>query len=257
MTDVEDDTEDEVVTDEGSATIDSIFEPESETEQVAEESTGETEAEESTGETESDEPEPPSGEETSEETAQDSDEMVGLKAALAAEREKRRAAEEKLAAQEPPEPAEVPDPVEDPEGYKKHLEDERAESEYKMRASISRTMMLQTHEDFAEKEGVFMEMTNEDPSLVQKLVAAENPALFAYEKAKEHLKIKQLLDPEYFNAQVEAKAKEIVEKMQEGESKTVIPDVPDLTQASAAGANNSEQKVALVSEPEELFPSDD
>jgi len=50
----------------------------------------------------------------------------------------------------------------------------------------SRSKVLEEKEDFTEMEKVFEIMTLSDPDLIQKMIYHENPAMFAYETAKEY-----------------------------------------------------------------------
>lgn len=197
------------------------------------------------------EAEPPSAERPSDDTASQ-DEVQGLKAALAAERKKRQDAEAAAAAKV--EPEKTPDPIEDPEGYKASLEKQAEQSGYRLRADISRSVMLSLHDDYAEKEAEFMALAENDPTLVTKLQAADNPAKFAYDTAKEHAEVQKLRDPAYIDELAKQKANEILKQMGIDPDKKANPAlaVPNATQAPAAGKNN-DQEVSELTEIGQLF----
>ena len=227
-------------------TISELFEPPPEGDDTGE---PETPAEEPADEEGA---EPPAAEQPPDDTA--SQEAAGLKAALAAERKKRQELEAKLQA----EPEKLPDPVEDPEGYAAALEQRQAESAFKQKADLSREVMMSIHDDYGDKEAVFMQMAESDPSLVGKLHAAANPAKFAYDTATDHLEVQKLRDPEYLDKLATEKAKEMLKNMGVDPEKGIDPDkpaqvVPDATRAPAAG-KNTDPAVSEISEIGELFP---
>lgn len=199
------------------------------------EDTGETEtAEQAEPETETPKEEPESAPPADEE----SKEIVGIKAALNAERKKRQELEEKLRAQQ--EPEKIPDPVEDPEGYAAHLEFKQVAASYQLRAEISRSFMAEMKPDYAEKEAVFLELANTRPDLIAKIQSHPNPAKFAYDTAAEHLEIQKLRDPKHIESLVAEKAKALMEQMlkdQKTDKPVTALDVPDPSKAAAAGAN--------------------
>lgn len=166
-------------------------------------------------------------------------EELGLKAALAAERRRRQEAEGKLREKAA---AKAPDPIEDPEGYANHLRAENGRNEFKTKIALSRDLMIDTREDFIEKEKVFMGLVADeegnitDESLFRKFQNAPNPARFAYNHAKEHLEVQELKSPEY-----REKLKAEIRAELEAEGKVKKPksatEVPDLTKATAAASN--------------------
>lgn len=230
-------------TQEPDTTIGELFQPEPETDEgTGEESTVEETAEDSPTETaEVAEESPPPGEEQPSANEAQASEIAGLKAALAAERKKRQAAEESV---------KPPDPVEDPEGYAAHLENRQAQSEWKLKAEISRSVVASLKDDYAEKEKVFVEMAETNPSLIQQMRASENPAMFAYDVATEHLEVQQLRDPAYIDKLVEEKAKALIAEMSDGK-KTAL-DVPNVQSMAAAG-KNSDKSVEEITEIKDLF----
>lgn len=178
-------------------------------------------------------------------------EETGLKAALTAERRKRQEAEEKLREKETK--TKIPDPIEDPEGYANHLRVENGKVEFKTRIALSRDLMMDAKEDFADKEKVFMELVSDadgniiDESLFRRFQESPNPARFAYNHAKEHLEILELKSPDY-----KEKLKAELRKELEEEMKSVsATQVPNLTKATAAGSNS--QKVEELTELSDMF----
>lgn len=224
-------------------TIDDLFE-ESEKPKAEPESKGETEVKaEAKAEAKTEEPA-----KTAAETPAAKEESVPIKA-LTEERRKRQEAEKraqeledkfKATAQD----TKVPDPIEDPQGYAQYMEDKSNLDALRVKVNLSRDLMLDLKEDYAEKEQVFVELAKANPFLVQQMNASPNPAKFAYRTATEHLEVKKYKDPK-FQEQLRAELKEQIRKelleelKQEGKpGKKSALDVPDLTKATAAGKNS-------------------
>lgn len=221
-------------------TIDDLFK-----EPVQDSKVAETEEKAETEETEEAETkETRTSEEEEAETTSVEEKSVPIKA-YTEERRKRQEAEkraEELESQLKKEPeTKVPDPVEDPEGYKNYMEDSRHLDALKVKVSLSRDVMLDLKEDYAEKENVFVELARKNPFLVQQMNASPNPAKFAYQTAVEHLETEKLRDPKYKETLKEEIRKEILAELKAEpakDKKKSALDVPDLTQATAAGKNS-------------------
>lgn len=224
-------------------TIDDLFE-DSQDQPKAEavETKGETEEKvEAKAETKPEEPakteaEPPAAKE----------ESVPVKA-LTEERRKRQEAEkraqelEEKFKQAAPQEQKVPDPIEDPQGYAQYMEDKSNLDALRVKVNLSRDLMLDLKEDYAEKEQVFVELAKTNPFLVQQMNASPNPAKFAYKTAVEHLEVQKYKDPKFKDELKEQIRKELLAELQEkGEKpgKKSALDVPDLTKATAAGKNS-------------------
>jgi hypothetical protein len=249
MTDEIDTTQDKVEdTEVQNETIDDLFnaKPEAEVKaEAAEEAKGETETEETKVEAKAETKETAK---TEAETPAAEKESVPLKA-LTEERHKRQEAErraqdaEAKLKQASQEDKKVPDPVEDPEGYKQYMEDEANLNALRTKVSLSRDIMLDLKEDYAEKETVFVELAKTNPFLVQQMNASPNPAKFAYQTAVEHLDVQQYRDPKFrekLEAEIKAKVEADLKAQREGKQpdKKSALDVPDLTKATAAGKNS-------------------
>jgi hypothetical protein len=170
--------------------LDEIFEDETE-ESVTE--TEETEVKGETDETEtqeSDEPAPPADKESEE------PKLVPIAALHDKARrvQELREENEKLKSQIP-QTEQKPDMYEDPEAYEAWVE-AKAEEKFLLkqqaaeteRLETSRSEMLESHEDYVEKEDIFLFMVSKDPSLTDEMLSSSNPAKFAYEKGNEFLK---------------------------------------------------------------------
>ncbi len=170
-------------------------------------------------------------------------EETGLKAALAAERRRRQEAEGKLREKDAVK-AKAPDPIEDPEGYASHLRAENGRNEFKTKIALSRDLMIDTREDFIEKEKVFMGLVADeagnitDESLFRKFQNAPNPARFAYNHAKEHLEVQELKSPEY-REKLKAEIRAELEAERKEKKPKSATEVPDLTKATAAASNST------------------
>jgi len=203
--------------------VDNLFEDKSEetveTTEETEEVKGETEAE-------APESEPPSDEEPK---------LVPIAAMHDYKRkwQEEKEAREKAESLIPREEVKAPDMYEDPEGYKAWVRDEvvREEEEkninaLKTKVDSSRSAMLESKEDYEEKEKAFMMLTMYDQSLSDKMHSSEDPALFAYERGAEYL---ESLVPK-------ATTEEPVEA-EEPEEKAPIVKGPRLATATSMASN--------------------
>lgn len=150
------------------------------------------------------------------------------KAAYMSEKKKRQELERKLAEveQKP-----LPDAIDDPEGFSNALRSELATTAFSIKTELSQDLMRELHDDYDEKEAVFMELAQDNPSLVQELREASNPARFAYETAKKHEELQQLKDVDSYKAKLrkELEAELRKEIMGEKEAK----DAKEAEKASA------------------------
>lgn len=169
-----------------------------ETEQVAEHPQQEAVQEEETGVEAS---------QVAAETQQESepDEVKGLRAAAAAERKKRQELEAEreayrqeleLARQQL---AQRQHQEEEPTYIDEDVEKRLTATEAKLEAKVtdklimmSRELAIDRYPDYEEKEQEFVKLTRADPSLIDKMRASGNPALFAYKTANDHLQIQKL-----------------------------------------------------------------
>lgn len=196
--------------------------------------------------------------ETSEETttteaAPPAAEMVPT-AALLDERRKRQEAEDKLnevlASHEP-----VPDQYEDPEGHAAYIQRQQATG----KINGSRDTVMEIKEDYSEMESVFLGMVTDDrgnvtnQSLINQMNAAKSPALFAYNKAKEHKELERYSDPAA-RAKYETDLKEkLLNEIRAELGQKPLETVPNLTGATAT-AKNGPEIIPGAETVDELFP---
>lgn len=186
----------------------------------------------------------------------------GQLAAMLAERDKRKKAEAKVKELESRlEPETTPDPIEDPEGYAKYIEGKVDKSELQTRISLSRDVMSEIDPDYERLEGVFMSLVTDgegnitNDSLVSMFQKSANPAKFARDHAKEHLRIKELSDPKYLeNLKTEMRKTLLAEIAAEGkpDGKVSAVDMPDLTTATSVDSNSTPRVKNITLG--ELFP---
>lgn len=132
--------------------------------------------------------------------------------------------------------ANEPDPVEDPQGYKEYIKAKVLKEEREERINDSRSNALEKYEDYLEKEKVFMFLASQDPKLVEKMNASNDPAKFAYDQAQTY----QQEQREAIRAEIEAELKsseEVKPSKAEVRKKNAV-EMPDLTKAAAIGSNS-------------------
>jgi len=155
-------------------------------------------------------------------------------AALIDERHKRQEAERELAAlKEERDAVPRPDPSEDPEGAYNHLENRVASSLAETRIALARDMMMHSHDDYAEKEATFLKMAESNPQMVDDMLAADNPARFAYEMAGKQQDYDALKDVDGYKAKLREELK--AEVKAELEAETTVNAAGDARRAKAAG----------------------
>lgn len=178
---IDDELDDVFNDDDSEVTSEADFEVDTDTPLETEETGEEQETEEQETEEESKDETEEEVEEVEEEAetpaAEDSkeDDKIPV-AALKSERTKRQAAEQRVRELE-----------EKYEGVE-YTDEQRSNMN---RTAASRETMLEIVDDFEEKEEVFMKMAQDNPSLVTKMHAAKSPAKFAYDAAKEHMKLEE------------------------------------------------------------------
>lgn len=206
------------------------------------------------------------------EAEEDESEKTWTKTAYLDEKKKRQAIEKEFQEfkskgtgekkkEEAPEKENIPDIFEDPEGYTQYMDTKRARERYEDRANLSTELLIDKHgkEKVNEIFGVFDELVEINPELLEKIFTVANPAKFAFETVEKHLARKKFDDPDYeknleaslrkkilaeMNGETEeeeeveeaAEAKESkeTETKEEPKAKKKIVDVPDLINASSA-----------------------
>lgn len=106
------------------------------------------------------------------------------------ERVKRQELERKYAQPAPPaEPAKTF--YEDPDGYAKNLKDEVQKVAVNTRLNTAEMIARQKYTDFDDKTAVFAQLVSQTPGLVEKWLAAPDPAEFAYRTGLNHQRLEQ------------------------------------------------------------------
>lgn len=164
------------------------------------------------------------------------------------ERRKRQELERRLAAlegarqqqpQAPQEPAKTF--YDDPEGaLAKQMAEIRKEN-INTRLSTAELIARRHHPDFDEKIAVFNQIVEKTPGLIGQMIAAADPAEFAYGLGKSHMELQQAGSIEGLRAQieketrlkVEAEMKEKAEKL--AQERAALP--PSLSEARSTGVN--------------------
>ena len=112
-----------------------------------------------------------------------------------------------------------------------------------IKIGLARDLMMSQHDDYAEKESVFMQMTESNPVLVQQMLAANNPARFAYDMANKKAEMDQLSDIDAYKAKIR---EEVLAELKAKSAPS--SDIPDPSIVDAPGVS---ERVA-DSEPDDL-----
>jgi hypothetical protein len=94
-------------------------------------------------------------------------------------------------------------------------------------------MMIDRHDDYEEKEQIFIEYAKEHPELQQQALKSSNPAKFVYEEAKKFQEFQQIKDGTYVE-KLKAELKEQVRKELEAERSKTSGIRPSLAKESSA-----------------------
>lgn len=189
-------------------------------------------------------------------TADDSNSWT--KTAVLDERRKRQELEAKLAKYETGETEQTkqptrPDVLEDQEGAFRHTEGAIENRILQERINLSRELMLDKHEDYAEMETVFVDLARQNPHLVNEMNNSSNPAKFAYNKAQEHTAYQEYLktkDSDDYKDYLEAKKsgalieREVEDSPAEKRKKSAVK-VPDLINATSAKSGHADGEKSL------------
>lgn len=186
-----------------------------------------------------------------------SDELVP-KAAVLDERRKRQELERKIsqleAQQNPataaPEPKARPDVFENQDAAFAHIEERFEQRLLSQRIETSREDMQERHADYDEKELMFVELAQADPSLVAKMQAAARPAKFVYDHVVKHLQMQEMQDPDAYKAKLkeELRAELLAELESErsaaddAEATGKTPPPPQLVNRRSAERNPAKQE---------------
>ena len=197
-----------------------------EVEEVLDEAEETEESEEST-ESEGATTAQPESEETT--TDPEAKNLDWAKVAYLDEKRKRQELEKRLEALESggkqQEQGKGPDLFENPEEYLQNRE-------LRLKADISREMMMEARPDYKEKEDLFIALAKDDPTLVVKLRNAPNPAKFAYETATKHKALEEIGDPVKYREKIKA---ELIAEL----SKSAPKKKPSLANTTSVGGGVS------------------
>lgn len=141
----------------------------------------------------------------------------------------------------------IPDPIDDPVGYKNYVKDSLKQEMFLERVNETKAEMQAKHEDYPEMEKKFIELSNDNPALAQKLKQASNPAKFAYDTAKKHLDSQKYSDPNYLANLKEEMKKEILADLVKNQKTNSKPapnvDIPDLSNRTSVESNVTQKEV--------------
>ena len=139
-----------------------------------------------------------------------------------------------------------PDALDDPEAAIKYSQDQLEQQIWSQKVGLSESILKSMGDkfsDYDEKRSLFMDLAKDDPSLAQKLRNSDNPALFAYETATNHLKVKEFSNPDYEKNLREQIKKEILDEMSKGQqtsnnSNSSLPVVKGTSLTNTTGSKN-------------------
>lgn len=105
----------------------------------------------------------------------------------------------------------APNWFDDPEGAAKHQQSQMQKMLFERSAVMGQELMRSLHDDFDEMETKFFQMIDSNPQLQQGLLAAANPAKFAYETAKKAAEYDRMQNIDEYRSQLQREAEEKAE----------------------------------------------
>ena len=107
----------------------------------------------------------------------------------------------------------------DPEGHLEKQKQELRQAILSTRIQTSEAIAKSRHTDFDEKSAIFMELVKTVPSLVHQMLAAPDPAEFAYQTAKTHKELQEAGGIDALRKKIESETKATVRAEIEAELK--------------------------------------
>jgi len=165
-------------------------------------------------------------------------------AALMAERDKRKAAEQKWEQAQTEQNKEAPDVFEDQAGFTKHFEEKMETALFNQRANISEDLVRRERDDLDAKVERFNELKATNPQLVTQVQQASSPYHEIVDIVDNHERMEKLGDPKEFEAtlrtKIEAEMREKimgeVKNKAETEAKTRESIPTSLVKSSSKGS---------------------
>jgi len=236
--------------------VDDIFNDEPQTEDTVEEATVETEVDEPVAEVSEDvevEAEEAEAEPAKEVETTTTEDTQWTKSMALDERRKRQASDDENrdlrkqleSLQAPKEAVKRPDVFDNQDAAFAHQDksvDARIVNE---RINMSREMMMAVKDDYTDMEGVFAELSGNNPTLIDNMRASTNPAKYAYDTAKNHNEAQKLSSPEYRTELKETLRAEILAELKGDEPSTddvrnkTATSTLNLTKTAANGSNTN------------------
>lgn len=138
--------------------------------------------------------------------------------------------------------SQIPDVLDDQEGFVNSLRNEVQQQVSAIRTDLSREFMMSIHDDYEEKEKIFIELANQTPELAAQLRNSSNPAKFAYDQAKKHEEFKEMQDVDSYKAKIRAEVEAQIKAEYEEKAKSNAEKTSNITPslANARAAKESE-----------------
>lgn len=143
--------------------------------------------------------------------------------------------------QEQPE-VKKPDILDDPEAALSHTEATFDKKLWSQKVAISESFMeamADKYPDYTEMKTKFVELANKDEYLTSQLRDSPNPALFAYQFAKNHARNLTLNDPNYEAQLKEKMRKEILQELSSNQNPLKKPESSSITIPSLSNATST------------------
>ncbi len=186
------------------------------------------------------------------------DQVTGLKAGIAAERQKRQDVEARLEQyeqqiQQARANQEKTDFWDNPEQVLNNYARDMQARMQQMQTSMSVEMMRNAHPDYDQTETAFIERAKANPALITEMNQSGNPAKFAYEHEKTQQQIQEFSNPEEYKAKIRAEVMNEMEAEKKAGIETAIKQqLPGTLSTERAAGGNTVQPIPAYEPLENL-----
>lgn len=144
------------------------------------------------------------------------------------------------------------DVFEDPKGFEQNLELRLGQKIDNIKTEMSRSMMLDAHEDYEEAELKFFDLAKENPLLKQQASIHPHPAKFVYDQVKKHEEFQQIQDGSY-KERLRAEIKKELEAEFKAAKDEKASKVANLSPSLANESSSDGQEQSSIKEVSQLF----
>jgi hypothetical protein len=183
------------------------------------------------------------------------DRLAGEMAALKAQLEATRAPPPPAPVQQaPPQPEVIPNPVEDPQGYHDYMEARADHKAFNGRLNLSEALLRQQHDhaDVEAKIAVFKKAAAANPALRAELSRQPLPYHWAYQQAEKLMALEEIGDPAAYRSKLETEIRAKLEAEYAGTQPQAAAPRIQLPQSLGTARSAAPRSNAVINVPEDF-----